>query len=54
VISTNRGVPLVHDRASRAGRAFQNIAARLNGEDVPPDDEQPEGFLGKFKRMLWS
>ncbi len=54
VVSTNRGVPLVHDRISKAGRAFQKIAARLNGEEIPPDDEQPEGLLGRVKRMLWS
>jgi septum site-determining protein MinD len=52
VISTNRGVPLVHERGSKAGKAFQRIAARLNGEDVPMDDEQREGFLDRFKRML--
>lgn len=54
VVSTNRGVPLVHDRMSKAGRAFQKIAARLNGEEIPADDEQPEGLLGRVKRMLWS
>jgi septum site-determining protein MinD len=54
VISTNRGVPLVHDRASKPGRAFQKIAARLNGDDVPMDDEEKEGFLGRVKRFIWS
>jgi septum site-determining protein MinD len=54
VISTNRGVPMVHERGSKAGRAFQDIAARLDGEDVPQDDEQPDGFLGRFKRLIWS
>jgi septum site-determining protein MinD len=53
VISTNRGVPLVHERGSKAGRAFQKIAARLDGEDVPVDEDQPEGIFGRFKR-LWS
>jgi septum site-determining protein MinD len=54
VISTNRGVPLVHDRGSKAGRAFQRIAARLNGEDLPIEDEQHEGFFGRVKRFILS
>lgn len=52
VISTNRGIPLVHDRGSKAGIAFQQIAARLNGENVPLDNGHDEGFLGRFKRMF--
>lgn len=35
VTSTNRGEVAVLDRASDAGRAFQNIAHRLMGQDVP-------------------
>jgi len=54
VISTNRGVPLVHERGSRAGTAFQNIAARLNGEDVPADDGRDVTFMDRMKRFLWS
>lgn len=53
VVSTNRGVPLVHERGSRAGQAFQRIAARLNGENVPLDDEEEEsGFFSRFKRIF--
>lgn len=54
VISTNRGVPLVHERGSRAGVAFQRIASRLNGESVPFDDDKEPGFLGRMKRFIWS
>lgn len=54
VISTNRGVPLVHQRGSRAGRAFTQIAARLNGEEVPLEEEKGDGFLGRMKRFMWS
>ncbi len=32
VVSTNRGVPLAHNRSSKAGAAFRHIADRLNGE----------------------
>ena len=52
VISTNRGVPLVHDRGSRAGLAFRDIAARLNGEHIPLDNGYGEGFLERFKRLF--
>ncbi|WP_448383178.1 septum site-determining protein MinD [Desulfosoma sp.] len=52
VVSTNRGVPLVHERASRVGQAFQKIAARLNGENIPLDDEDDSGFLSRFKRIF--
>jgi septum site-determining protein MinD len=54
VISTNRGTPLVHDRGSRAGQAFRKIAARLNGESVPLDDDQGDGLLGRMKRFFKS
>ena len=54
VISTNRGVPLVHERGSRAGAAFQRIAARLNGEEVPFDDARKKGFMNIMKRWLMS
>jgi len=54
VISTNRGVPLVHERGSRAGAAFQRIAARLNGEEIPFDDARRKGFMNLMKRWLMS
>ena len=54
VISTNRGTPLVHDRGSKAGIAFQKIAARLNGEEIPFDDGRRQGFMGLMKRFIWS
>ncbi|ROR03519.1 septum site-determining protein MinD [Desulfosoma caldarium] len=52
VVSTNRGVPLVHERGSRVGQAFEKIAARLNGENIPLDDEEENGFLSRFKRIF--
>ncbi len=52
VISTNRGVPLVHDRTSKAGEAFQGIAARLNGEDVPIKNGSQEGFRDFFRKLF--
>jgi septum site-determining protein MinD len=54
VVSTNRGVPLVHEKGSRAGTAFQKIAARLNGENIPLDDDNEVSFLSRVKRLIWS
>jgi septum site-determining protein MinD len=53
VVSTNRGVPLVHDRSSKAGAAFRNMAARLNGEGLPTDGDASNGFFGRMKRLIW-
>jgi len=54
VISTNRGIPLVHERGSKAGRAMQHIAARLDGQDVPFDDDRGDGFMDRVRRFIWS
>ncbi len=35
IVATNRGRPLTLDNTSRAGQAFNNIAGRLLGQDVP-------------------
>jgi septum site-determining protein MinD len=56
VAATNRGEPVALDDESRAGRAFHNIAARLEGEDVPwMDLNAPEtGFLGRLSGLFRS
>lgn len=54
VVSTNRGIPLVHERGSKAGAAFRGIAARLNGENVPIDHDGVDGFFGRMKRLIWN
>jgi len=45
IVASNRGAPLTLDGKSRAGMAFQNIARRLNGEQVP--------FIDLENRGLW-
>ena len=35
VMASNRGEPVVLAEASKAGRAYREIAQRLQGEDVP-------------------
>jgi septum site-determining protein MinD len=54
VVSTNRGVPLVHEKGSKAGAAFRRIAARLNGENLPPEESESNGFFGRMKRLIWN
>ncbi len=56
VISTNRGIPLVHDKRSDIANAFKRIASRLEGEEIPIPTEIPgdSGILSKFKKLIWS
>lgn len=52
--STNRGVPAaLNPSESRAGKAFQNIARRILGEDVPfMSFDEEAGFFQRFLRAL--
>lgn len=53
VVASNQGVPAVLDSRSRAGRAFRDIARRLNGEDVPFENlESKDGFFGRISRLV--
>ncbi len=45
IIGSNRGTPVVTDPKSRAGVAFRNIAKRLEGEEVPFLDLEPQSGL---------
>jgi septum site-determining protein MinD len=45
IIGSNRGTPVVTDPKSRAGLAFRNIAKRLEGEEVPFLDLEPQSGL---------
>lgn len=55
LISSNRGQPVAFDAKSRAGMAFQNIARRLKGDDVPfLDLEEKDGFFSKLSRLIRS
>ena len=48
--ASNKGVPVSQNENSRAGMAFNNVARRIVGEDVPfmNLDDNP----GYFKRLL--
>jgi len=53
IVSTNKGVPIVLDNKAPAGLAFQNIARRLLGEDVPFLNIREEpNFLERFVRFV--
>lgn len=53
LVSSNQGMPAALEPKSRAGKAFRDIARRLNGEDVPFDDlEARDGFLGRLSRLV--
>jgi septum site-determining protein MinD len=53
VISSNRGQPVALDSRSRAGEAFQNIARRMNGEDVPfLNLDQKEDIFKRIARLM--
>jgi septum site-determining protein MinD len=49
IVASNRGQPLALDGKSRAGQAFQNIARRLMGEQVPLMDLEGQNI---FQRLL--
>ncbi len=53
ITSTNRGEPIVNNEKSLAGKAFINVARRINGEDVPfLDIDEPKDIVGKLKKLL--
>ncbi|NLJ85481.1 MAG: septum site-determining protein MinD [Firmicutes bacterium] len=52
IVSTNRGEPVVLDRRSRAGQAYNNIVRRLEGIDVPFLSLEEESWISRFKRAI--
>jgi septum site-determining protein MinD len=53
VVSTNKGEPAVSDAKSLAGKAFNNVALRLLGQDVPfLNLEVEEGFITKLIKLI--
>ena len=53
LVATNQGIPVASDPGSKAGRAFQNIARRLKGEEVPFESlDGRDGFFGRITRMM--
>jgi septum site-determining protein MinD len=53
IVSSNRGVPISLDGKSRAGKAFQNIARRMEGESVPYMDlNDKEGLINQISKFF--
>lgn len=50
--SSNTGEPVILDPKSSAGRAFSNIARRINGESVPFMELEDNGFINRLKRLF--
>ena len=55
LVSTNKGEPAVTDKRSIAGRAYNNIARRLMGEEVTVLDIEPDrGVIHKLRKIFSS
>jgi len=54
IAATNRGEPVALEDGPRSAKAFLNIAARLDGEDVPllSIDETPHGLLTRLSGLF--
>lgn len=49
ITSTNKGEPIVNDENSLAGKAYQNVAKRIMGEEVDfLNLDEPKGAIDKF------
>ena len=55
LISTNQGTPIALNNKSLAGQAYQNIARRLMGEEVPLLDlDKGSGFFNRISSVFGS
>ena len=55
ITSTNKGEPIVNDEKSLAGQAYNNVARRIIGEDVPfLNLDEPKGVVAKVKKFFSS
>lgn len=53
IVSTNRGEPSVMVSGTKAGTAFRNIVARIEGEEVPIMSlDYDLGFFDKIRRFI--
>ncbi len=53
IVSTNRGEPSVMESGTKAGTAFRNIVARIEGEEVPfMSLDYDLGIFEKIKRLM--
>ena len=53
IVSTNRGTPIAFDEKTAAGKAFRNLAARVEGESVPFDElDVKDSFMARLKKIF--
>lgn len=53
ITSTNKGEPIVNDEKSLAGQAYNNVARRIIGEDVPfLNLEENQGIVARVKKFF--
>ena len=53
ITSTNKGEPIVNDEKSLAGKAYNNVARRIIGEDVPfLNLEEETSVMAKVKKFF--
>ncbi|MBO8160256.1 MAG: septum site-determining protein MinD [Thermosipho sp. (in: Bacteria)] len=55
IISTNKGLPLVLETENSITKSFENIAARLKGEDIPIEKDfaaASKNIFGKFASLF--
>ena len=53
ITSTNKGEPIVNDEKSLAGQAYNNVARRIIGEDVPfLNLEENKGIVARVKKFF--
>ena len=50
--SSNRGTPVAYNGTSPAARAYQDIARRLLGEQVPLETGNKESFLDSLRSLF--
>ena len=55
ITSTNKGEPIVNDEDSLAGRAYKNVAKRIQGETVEFIDlDEPKNIFERIKKFFAS
>jgi septum site-determining protein MinD len=53
IVATNKGIPIVFDKRSRAGRSFLNAAQRIMGEEIPLDEvSESSSLLERLRRFV--
>ena len=53
IVSTNKGLPVVHNKKSLSGEAYRRVAARIEGEEPPfLELEAAPGLFGKVFKMF--